>query len=254
MNSQVNTKTWICLSHPSDIRNVGGALRAVANFGLAGLKLITQNPELSHSDELIAFSSGAYHRVKLQVYQELSKALEDASLVIGTSRRPRGNQGVSALEVHDIGRVCERTDQPHVVFGNERVGLSYAELDLCHYVAEIHSVDAFPSLNLAHAVACVGYELARPKENTHLDLPREPSERSRISSVAEEAFYHRVVEVSDRIGYPPSKSPELFARQLRSLLRRASGEAGDYGLILGIIRELDRLGTVDQSTKSGRQG
>ena len=48
-----------------------------------------------------------------------------------------------------------------LVFGNERTGLTDGELALCSLASHIPSSSAFPSLNLAHAVQVVCYELRR---------------------------------------------------------------------------------------------
>ena len=50
-----------------------------------------------------------------------------------------------------------------------------------------------------------------------------------------------MIEVCKRTGFPPGRSAETYGRKLRSLLRRAQPKAGDYGMVLGLFRELDRL-------------
>ena len=244
--SHLAKRTWICLCRPSDVRNVAGALRAAANFDLAGLKLVTDDPALHSAEELEAFSSGASRVTRLEVYSNLPSALIGASLVVGTSRRQRNHSHLSHLHAHQMQTKLYDHAAPHILFGNERTGLSRGELDLCHALVEIHSCSTFPSLNLAHAVACVAYELARPNASpAHQSAsPRAAPQllKASTSSVEDEAFLRRVIEVSERVNYPPSKSPERFARQLRALLRRAHATPGDYGLVLGIFRELERLG------------
>lgn len=251
---------WLCLCRPSDVRNVAGAIRAAANFGVAGVKLISDDPALSKSDDLFAFSSGASAVVDLRVYSDLTAALEGSTINVGTSRRQRDHAHLISLETLDLYYALSGHDAPHILFGNERFGLSRVELDLCQAIVTLPSQEAFPSLNLAHAVACVAYEIARGDEalkaglsdqgetqenNVHL-TPR-PLPKASASAAAEEAFLQRVIEVSDRVGYPPSKSSERFARQLRSLLKRAHATPGDYGLVLGIFRELDRLSRLCES-------
>jgi len=46
-----------------------------------------------------------------------------------------------------------------IVFGNERTGLEDDELELCNIASHIPVNDAFPSLNLSHAVMIYAYEL-----------------------------------------------------------------------------------------------
>ena len=253
--SDLVKRTWVCLSRPSDVRNIAGAIRAVANFGLAGIKVVTDQSTLFTLDELEAFSSGASRIVPLNVYHELVPALAEASLVVGTSRRQRNHQHLAHLYAYQMSVALNHQPSPHILLGNERTGLSHKELDLCHAIVEINSCASFPSLNLAHAVACIAYELARPFDPHSNRLTDEVISEASVSSksipqsptsiVEDEAFLKRVIEVSQRIHYPPSKSSERFARQLRSLLRRAQATPRDYGLILGIFRELERLGAMD---------
>lgn len=247
--SDLAARTWVCLCRPSDVRNVAGVIRAVANFGLAGVKLVTEDHKLHDPDDLLAFSSGASKIVTLKVYPDITSALTKASLAVGTSRRQRNHQHLTHLESCQITTALIDHESPHILFGNERTGLSHDELDLCHAIVELHSTSTFPSLNLAHAVACVAYELTRPRDiqSHHVSATDSSALTAALippvstSIVEDEAFLNRVIEVSQRVKYPPSKSSERFARQLRSLLRRARATPGDYGLILGIFRELERL-------------
>lgn len=237
----IASKVWVCLCRPSDVRNIGGALRAVANFGLAGVKLICSEVNQYDEDELSACSSGALRHVPFLEYTSLSEALSEADLIIGTSRRHRAHTHLHEVVSSQLPEYIRTSLSPHLLFGNERAGLSHAELDLCHLLTEIHSTPEFPSLNLAHAVACIAYELARPISESDLIYRHDIHLPQVVDPVADEAFLHRVIEVSTLVGYPPSKSPERFARQLRSLMRRAAAEPGDYGLILGLMREIHRL-------------
>ena len=231
--SPITSHVWVCLCHPSDVRNVAGAIRAVANFGLAGVKLITGSSELTDPDALHKLSSGASAVVTVEVFKTLDAALYDATIVIGTTRRQRAHDHLRGLWSHELSIAIHDHERPHVLFGNERVGLSHAELDLCHAVVELHSRPSFPSLNLAHAVACVAYELARPIEYPQLEVEEialgagssqaqsrpssaQPSAQLNVHPLPtpmtfareDEAFLRRVMEVSERVSYPPGRSPE----------------------------------------------
>ena len=256
MSSDLYQSTWICLCFPSDIRNIGGAIRAVANFKLAGLKVILEPQVILPEEKLNAFSSGAYQHIKFERYQNLVQATKEADLLVGTSRRPRSHKHLTNYQSSDLTNIISSCQQTHILFGNERVGLSRKELDLCHALVEIHSDAGFPSLNLAHAVVCLAYELTRP--NVQAKQPSRTDEKlqafgisseevkpqftpAHTSSTEDEAFLRRVIEVCKRTGFPPGKNAETYGRKLRSLLRRAQPKSGDYGMILGLFRELDRL-------------
>ena len=259
MSYDSRQNTWICLCSPSDIRNIGGAMRAVANFKLAGLKVIIEPQVILPEEELKAYSSGAYQYIEFNRYSSLIEATKDADFLVGTSRRTRSHGHLKSYQSTDLVQLMQSCRSPHILFGNERVGLSHEELDLCHALIEIHSDTSFPSLNLAHAVVCLAYEITRsPSQKQEKALLDEESVTSvtqrfipaQTSSLEDEAFLRRVIEVCDRIGFPSGKNAETYARKLRSLLRRAQPKAGDYGMILGLFRELDRLKRLSQSKRS----
>ena len=233
---------WACLCNPSDIRNIGGAIRAVANHGLAGLKVITH--ETLDQRSLFMYSSGSLEVISFQTFSTIEEALEEATVIYGTSRRDRDALSPRLYSARDLPPLIAAHQSPHILFGNERTGLLTPELDLCHGMIEIPTSERFPSMNLSHAVACIGYELARPRE-TSIESAQtsaqeiEPSLSS--SPKVSEAFYQRVIHVATQINYPPGRTPETLARRLRAVLKRANPSPEEYGVILGLFRELDRL-------------
>ncbi len=51
-----------------------------------------------------------------------------------------------------------------LAFGSEKEGLTNEELSLCHRYVRIPSSESFPSLNLAHAVMVICYELFKTSD------------------------------------------------------------------------------------------
>lgn len=243
-------RTWICLCNPADVRNVGGAIRAVANFGLAGLKVVRDEPFAE--DDLFFYSSGALPKIEFTLYPSLSQALSGATHVVGTSRRPRDRFAPQWSTIQQLPTRLDDALHPHILFGNERTGLLKQELDRCQLLIEIETHERFPSMNLSHAVACVSYELSRVTSVSSSDH-MEPEVLQALESdpMVEARFLDRVIEVSTRTGYPPGRSAEAFARRLSSLLRRANPKPEDYGVILGLLRELDRLHLKRSASQQG---
>ena len=246
-------RVWAYLVHPSDSRNAGAAIRAAANHGLAGLKIVREEPFAP--DDLFAFSSGAIEHVPVEEHRSLDEALTGASMILGTSRRERDDLTPRWWPLLELPRrFCAEGDIA-ILFGNERAGLSRDELDRCQALISIPSQERFPSLNLSHAVACVAYEIARPLQREGLgehSLEQSPPPLQ-LSTVESEAFYRRFTEISTEITYPPGRSPDVFVRRLRHLLRRANPSQAELGLVAGIFRELQRLYRMKSSAESDEQ-
>jgi tRNA/rRNA methyltransferase len=230
----------VVLCHPADPRNVGACVRAVANFGLGGLRLVSTNHDAFPEEALHAFSATSLVHVRLTRWDTVPAALADVAFAVGTSRRHHGEDAPLHWPAAGLGTRLAGRGRVALVFGHERNGLSREELDACDAVVSIPTGEAFASLNLGHAVACLGYELTRPETSGWADpRPRAPSAATTATRVS---LFREIEAVCDRIGYPPGRSGRAFARRLRRLLTRADASPAEWSLVAGLFRELARRG------------
>jgi tRNA/rRNA methyltransferase/tRNA (cytidine32/uridine32-2'-O)-methyltransferase len=159
----------IILCRPSEPGNVGAVCRAMKNMGLARLRLVAP------ARDSPAFRSGAWEETLLartvhagQVWEEaetfdtLEEAAADLSLVIGTTRRRGHRRKAVTMTPEECASFLQTHPGPAaLVFGNERTGLEAEELNLCSLASHIPADEAFPSLNLSHAVQIYAYQLFR---------------------------------------------------------------------------------------------
>ena len=154
----------IILSRATEPGNVGASCRVMKNMGLSRLRMVT--PGILDETTLLAraiHAEDVWHSAVF--FDSLADATADCSLVVGTTRR-RGRKRKSitmnprSLTSWIAQRSQDYTDAPPaLVFGNERTGLDDDELNLCNIASHIPVCDAFPSLNLSHAVQIYAYEL-----------------------------------------------------------------------------------------------
>jgi tRNA/rRNA methyltransferase/tRNA (cytidine32/uridine32-2'-O)-methyltransferase len=111
------------------------------------------------------------------IFDTMAEAVSDCSLIVGTTRRRGRRRKSITMDPRTLAawlssqgdRVSapipgDRADalspgKVAIVFGNERTGLNEAELDLCNIASHIPVSEAFPSINLSHAVQIYAYEL-----------------------------------------------------------------------------------------------
>jgi TrmH family RNA methyltransferase len=116
--------------------------------------------------DLDAVHASAVHAFDLfesaENHASLASALSGFTLAAGFTRR-MGRYRKRSVEVGAFAVDCLQRPAGSValVFGNERDGLSAAELDLCDEAVFIPTADAFPSLNLSHAVQLACWELRK---------------------------------------------------------------------------------------------
>jgi tRNA/rRNA methyltransferase/tRNA (cytidine32/uridine32-2'-O)-methyltransferase len=170
----------IVLSRPAEAGNVGAVCRAMKNMGLSRLRLVAPEFSLTDSNDAISLSDSGFgyggngaiiraravHAMDLwedsESFDNLSAAVKDCTLVIGTTRRRgRHRKQLTMNPAEAVAFLKSRPGPAALVFGNERTGLEGDELGLCNMASHIPVDEAFPSLNLSHAVQIYAYELFR---------------------------------------------------------------------------------------------
>jgi len=154
----------IILCRASEPGNVGAVCRVMKNMGLSQLRMVAPDP-LDETPLLarVVHAEDVWRAARF--FDTLADAAADCSLVVGTTRR-RGKKrkGVTleprALMSWLAPRLRHCAAAPlALVFGNERTGLTDDELNFCTIASHIPVSEAFPSLNLSHAVQIYAYEL-----------------------------------------------------------------------------------------------
>jgi tRNA/rRNA methyltransferase len=151
----------VVLLRPRNPENLGAVARAMKNFGLDDWAIA----ELGTHDFATA-RRVAVHAEELldrpRVVRTLDDAVADCAWVVGTSsRQVRGKRRLAPDEVAREARARAPEGRTAIVFGDERSGLTNAEVLRCDDLSAIPSGAAQPSLNLAQALVVYAYELRR---------------------------------------------------------------------------------------------
>ena len=227
----------VVLHRPRDAVNIGGVVRAMKNTGLARLRLV--DPVRFEA----ATITGIAHRSedvlgRMELFDDLPSALADASYVVGTTARPRGDHPLR----RDLRAFAPELRQRALagtvalLFGSEDNGLDNAALDRCTAIMSLPVNPAYPSLNLAQAVLLVGYELwtAAPPD-LPIDAPLTPATASEIEMLFAET--ERALHVIGFFKYSPTSA----MRSLRQIAARAVLDAREAALLAAIAREVQRF-------------
>jgi len=154
--------TRFVLVAPHYPENVGAAARALKTMGFSRLLLVRPGRLASPAHEMARKMAVKSLDVldAARVCDTLAEAVEGVELVFATTSR-RGVSGV--LQPREAARMAglsaERGGTLAFVFGNEKTGLSQADLALSHERVRIPMAAPQPSVNLAQATQIVAYEL-----------------------------------------------------------------------------------------------
>jgi tRNA/rRNA methyltransferase len=216
--------------------NIGATARCMMNMGLRRLILVDPPDDSEH--EAARLSAGAQTILEqAAVFSKLSEAVADQGLVIGTSR----HSGKQRKNIRTPREMAEMTipllekNRVAIVFGNEVNGLENADIALCNELISIPSADAFPSLNLSHAVMVVAYELFVALRSSV------PSSANELASSKEvEAFYSHLETILLEIGFLGQENRERMMFSFRQIFGRARLGVRDVSILRGTLTAVER--------------
>jgi len=159
----------IILVKPRNPDNIGACARAMANFGLADLALVS--PFQSDWNEAVNIwrqeaSVSAINSMEIiesaGIFDTITAAAADCALLLGTSSLHRNKPERDVILLKEVpAYIAGRSgDRIGILFGTEKTGLTKEELSYCGAIINIPTKVNQPSMNLGQAVAVVAYELA----------------------------------------------------------------------------------------------
>ncbi len=225
----------VVLVTPQGDANVGAVARSMSCFGVRELVLVS--PRRPPGEETYNW---AVHGKKVldrcRTVATLGEALTDVNLSLGLTRRSGKRRHRLSSSRAAAERILPRYLPARValVFGNEESGLSRADLDLCHRRVQIPTHPEHGSLNLAHAVTVMLYELlgrGRPTASFKAARPASPSARAGMLAEIRAGL--------SATGYPAHGDPlEEEMGKLSDILNRAALEDWEVNFLLGIVHHL----------------
>ena len=232
------SRTIIILVRPQLGENIGKAARAMLNFGLTELRLVTPRDGWPNPSAGPAAAGADIVLERAKVYDSVAAATADCTHVYATTVRKRGvtkpvlTPEAAALAIHgDPGRSA-------ILFGPERSGLESDDVAVARTIITVPINPEFGSLNLAQAVILVAYEwsksmdLAQPPE-TELPPPAPQEELEGMMAQLD------VMLTDANFFYPPDRTT-VTKRALRTLLTKPGWSAQEVRTMRGVLSALDR--------------
>ena len=223
----------IVLVETSSPGNLGSVARVMKNMGLNRLVLVDCRADLT--DEAWQRARGAGDLLEKAVRTSgLASALQSFHLSVATGARA-ARWFEQSLEPREMAVELKALAPGHevaIVFGPERTGLTNEHLQYCHWQVRIPTAPAFPSLNLAHAVAIVAYELSQS-----LSAPPSKGVRRLAEMGQIEAFSQDLEGSLKEIHFLKKQNPREIMMTLRQMLARASLDDRDIRILRGILRQ-----------------
>lgn len=244
--------------------NIGQAARAMKNFGFSKLALVDCVPHQVQEaytlgwnakeilDGALVFKTGdrlpnCFEQGNLSPV--LGAALSNSVFSVGLTRRSGHARGEPKNFLEVIPQVLEaaRDGEVSLVFGNEKNGLSNAELKICHLAATLPTSGDYGSLNLSHAVAIAGFLIFSRRPASPFVM-RKP-ERFYATQGELEGLLEDFKAVLESLDYRDTAWNDLLTRtlnHLRRLFKKAGIERREYHLFKAFLSRIrNRIGCQD---------
>lgn len=235
----------IILVEPQLGENIGMVARAMANFGLAELRLVKPRDGWP-SEKARSAASKADHVIDAtKVYETLEEAIADLSFIYATTARERYGFKPVRSPVTAAATLRGKFNSGQgtgILFGRERWGLTNEEVALADEIVTFPVNPAFASLNIAQAVLLMSYEWMKSgiedQTETLFDaLEQRPSTKEQVIGL-----FEHLEEALDSRGYfhPPAKKPRMIDN-LRAVISRRGFSEQEISVFRGVINSLDRF-------------
>jgi tRNA/rRNA methyltransferase len=228
----------IVLVRPQLGENIGKAARAMLNFGLTEMRLVSPRdgwpnpsagPAAAGADEVLE---------RAQVFDTLADAVSDCAQVYATTVRQRGMTKPVVTPEQAAREIHLSQGRSALVFGPERSGLETGDVALARAILTVPVNPAFGSLNLAQAVVLCAYEwskaagLALPAGEEA--LPPAPQDE------LEGLIGHFEALLEPKNYFWPGSRAEANRRTLRNVLTRPGWNSLEVRTLRGVLSTLEK--------------
>ncbi|MBW3098084.1 RNA methyltransferase [Pseudohoeflea coraliihabitans] len=245
----------IILAEPQLGENIGMVARAMANFGLADLRLVRPREGWPNAKAASAASNANHVIAATRVFDTLEAAIGDLNYCVATTARARdGFKPVfGPVEAsRDLRRRHETGERIGILFGRERTGLKNEEVDLADAIVTFPVNPAYASLNIAQAVLLMSYEWLKSGLGTEAATPfsgpaRQPARKDMLVKL-----FDQLEQALEARNYfrSANKKPKMISN-LRAVLTRPEFSQSEIDVLRGVVRSLDGFMRRDGQMRLG---
>ena len=219
--------------------NLGATARVMRNMGLRDLVLVSPlaNPNDQQARQMSTHGESILNDAR--IVSDLSEAIADCVLVVGTSARSGGlfrKQTVGTPEeiMPYVVETLQQNQPAAILFGPEPTGLSNEVVTHCQYLIQIPAADEYPALNLAQAVAICLYELRK----TSLKGSSSPALPDLATIEAQEHMFRQLQTALQEIHFLYGDKADSLMHAVRHLLGKARLSVMEVQVLLGLARQI----------------
>lgn len=230
----------IILIKPRNPNNIGAAARALANFGLEDLRVVSPYPPVWEEAQKAA-AEGKRVLQKARVYATLGEAVSDVNFTFAlTSLKNRNIQ----KQIYFLPQINEKLKElkgqkTAFIFGSEKTGLCAQDIESANAVLNIPTCAKTPSINLAQAVILTCYEIAK------INAFKKPRAASAVKIKAPKAGQIKLLldnaeNMLSKAALPPTLNKKIRQKRLSDILQNSALSEKDLFFINSLLQKLQK--------------
>jgi tRNA/rRNA methyltransferase len=230
------TKPVIVLVRPQLGQNIGKAARAMLNFGLTDMRLVSPRDGWPNPDAGPAASGADPVLEQAQLFDSVADAIADCSLVFASTVRRRDLVMPVVGPAGRAEQIAVATGRSAIMFGPERSGLATEDVALANSIVTVPINPEFGSLNLAQAVILLAYEWSHRSELAQPTVKEmeAPAEHGELDGLIGQLN----AELDAKGYFYPVSRTEATKNTLRTIFTKTGWSSREVKAVRGIIRAL----------------
>ena len=225
----------VALVEPQGHVNVGHVARLMKNFGHKKLFLVKPNFDRTEAVKYSTHGKDILAAAKTMTLEQLRKKFDiliGTTAIRATSRLNILRESIDAEQMAEIIHDGSGKDFC-IVLGRESSGLNNRELAVCDLVVLIDTKTKYRTMNIAHALAVLLYEVSIP--NPELPVKKSKKMIGPASQHEIDLLLKYINRVADASNYELHKKPLLNAAT-KKLLAKSAPTAKDAMLLVSLFR------------------
>jgi tRNA/rRNA methyltransferase len=227
----------ITLIEPQYPVNVGHTARLMKNFGLKSLYFVRPHFDKTEAAKYSTHGNDILIAAKSVTLSQLRKKFD---VLIGTTAIPassRLNILRGSINAEQLAKIIydSSTKDFCILLGRESSGLNNKELKLCNLVVTIDTKTNYRTMNVAHALAILLYEISKLRSSEL--LVKKSKKKVELASRKDiDLLLHYVSKLADAGNYDLHKKPLLEAA-VNKVLAKSVPTTKDIMLLVSLLRK-----------------
>jgi tRNA/rRNA methyltransferase len=228
----------IVLVRPQLGENIGKAARAMLNFGLTEMRIVSPRDGWPNPDAGPSAAGADEVLENAQIFESVADAVADCPYVYATTVRKRGQPKPVVTPEAAALEITGREERTAILFGPERSGLEIDDVALAQTILTVPVNPEFGSLNLAQAVVLVAYEWSKRQDMVTPTIA--PIDHPAPHGELEGLIDHLdAMLVKSGYFFPPDRTPATRLT-LRGVLTKPGWSSFEVRTLRGVLSSLGR--------------